>query len=349
MTRVGDRRSCSVSALRRCLGLLALAAVAGLSTACSGGVVTLPPATPVGLYVATEPRLGGSPSDRAVLVFPLGASGDTAPIRRIAGTRTGFSDTDVAFGGVAVNRDGQVFVALNFLGALGTVAQVLVFPRMADGDVEPVRQFGAFGFRVDGMALGQDGRVYLACDDDAVRVYAPGAAGPVASPERTISGPRTLLSGPTGIAVDSDGFIYVANRTSNRVVVFAPGASGDAAPAHQFSGPLTELSSPVGLALRFDLLWVTNSLGVAPRITGYGTRHPPNFPPVFKIEGPNTLLVTPFGIVLDRTRQVFVADGSRRGVLVYAPGALGDVAPARRIEGPNTRLGRPVFVALYEE
>jgi hypothetical protein len=61
------------------------------------------------------------------------------------------------------------------------------------------------------------------------------------------------------------------------------------------------------------------------------------------------LLVTPFGIVLDRTRQVFVADGFRRGVLVYAPGALGDVAPARRIEGPNTRLGLPPFVALYEE
>jgi hypothetical protein len=208
--------------------------------------------------------------------FPLGASGDTAPIRRIAGTRTGFSDTDVAFGGVAVNRDGQVFVALNFLGALELWLRFSFSPRMADGDVEPVRRFGAGGFRVDGMALGQDGRVYLACDDDAVRVYAPGAAGPVALPERTISGPRTLLSGPTGIAVDSDGFIYVANRGRATGSSCSPrGPAGDAAPAHQFSGPLTELSSPVGLALRFDLLWVTNSFGVAPRITVYGTRHPP--------------------------------------------------------------------------
>ncbi len=336
-----------VNVLRSWLSLLALVAVTGLSTACSGGVVTLPPATPVGLYVATEPAGGGSPSDRAVLVFPLDASGDAAPIRRIAGRRTGFSDDNVSFGGVGVNREGQVFVALISTDLL-PLSGVLVFPRMADGDVGPIRWFTAGGFRVGGMALGPDGRVYLTGDDNAVRVYAPGAAG-VATPERTIRGPRTLLDDPTGIAVDSDGFIYVANRRSKSVVVFAPGANGDVDPTHQFSGPLTELSHPVGLTLGLGLVWVTNPFGVAPRITVYTTRHRPNTPPSAKIEGPNTLLAGPAGIVLDRGGQVFVADVSRAAVLGYGPGALGDVAPARRIQGPNTRLGVPTFVALYEE
>jgi hypothetical protein len=219
---------------------------------------------------------------------------------------------------------------------------------MADGDVEPIRWFTAGSFRVGGMALGPDGRVYLTGDDDAVRVYASGAAG-VATPERTIRGPRTLLNGPTGIAVGSDGFIYVANRTSKSVVVFAPGADGDVDPTHQFSGVLTELSDPVGLTLGLGVVWVTNPFGVAPRITVYTTRHLPNTPPVAKIEGPNTLLAGPSGIVLDRGGQVFVADTLRGGVLVYARGARGDVAPARSIRGPNTRLGVPRFVALYEE
>ncbi len=339
--------SCSVSVLRSWLGLLPLLAVTGLSTACSGGVLTPPPATPAGLYVASEPPRGGSPSDRAVLVFPLDASGNAAPIRRIAGPRTGFSRDAVSFGGVAVNREGQVFVALTSRGLL-PLAEVRVFPRMADGDVEPIRWFTAGGFRVGGMALGPDGRVYLTGDDNAVRVYAAGAAG-VARPERTIQGSRTLLSEPTGIAVDGDGFIYVANMRSNMVVVFAPGANGDVDPTHQFSGLLTELSSPAGLTLGFGRVWVTNPRGAAPRVTVYGTRHLTNTPPSAKIEGPNTLLMAPFGIVLDRGGQVFVADVFRAAVLGYGPGAHGDVAPARRIEGPNTRLGQPPFAALYEE
>lgn len=337
--------------VQRRLGLrhLALLALTLLGVACSGGrEVSDPPATPVGIYVGTEPAGGGTPADRAILTFALDASGDARPLRRIAGDQTGLANAN-SLGGLALSQGGEIFVGGTALGPFGDpFSEVVIFSPMADGNARPSRGFSVGGVRVHDVALGPDGRIYVTSSDNAVRVYAPGAAGP-ALPERTIRGPRTLLSGPMGVAVDSDGFIYVANMDSNRVVIFSPTANGDVDPVHQFSGPLTQLSQPAGLALdRFGRIYVANPVGTAPRVTVYSSRHPTNTPPAWKIEGPSTMLVAPADVAVDSRGRVVVADAFRKAVLVYAPGASGDAAPAARIEGPSTQLGRPLYVFVQE-
>ncbi|MBV8594458.1 MAG: hypothetical protein JOZ27_09185 [Caulobacteraceae bacterium] len=63
------------------------------------------------------------------------------------------------------------------------------------------------------------------------------------------------------------------------------------------------------------------------------------------IAGSNTGLSTPYGIALDRSGRIYVANigGS---VTVFAAGATGNAAPAQTITGSNTGLDLPTGIAL---
>jgi len=80
-------------------------------------------------------------------------------------------------------------------------------------------------------------------------------------PLRTISGPRTQLNWPSGLAVDrKTGELYVANDMGDSILVFAPSANGDVAPTRALKGPKTGLKNPTGLTI--DVVngefWVAN-------------------------------------------------------------------------------------------
>jgi hypothetical protein len=102
----------------------------------------------------------------------------------------------------------------------------------------------------------------------SITIYPAGSSGDVA-PIAVISGSRTDLQLPQGIAIDSDGKIYVANDgnledpapdadrydqrpradPADSITVYAPGSSGDVAPIARINGPLTGLGHPMGIAV----------------------------------------------------------------------------------------------------
>ena len=91
------------------------------------------------LYVAVTAPAGGA----RILVFGGGARGNVRPIRVIAGTRTGLRGAARAVYGIADSqRNGDIYVLVaQSWQQYPTPSAVEVFPRMANGDISPLRRF----------------------------------------------------------------------------------------------------------------------------------------------------------------------------------------------------------------
>jgi DNA-binding beta-propeller fold protein YncE len=135
---------------------------------------------------------------------------------------------------------------------------------------------------------------------DKILVYAAGSTGNVA-PIQNISGPKTELLSPSGIAVSPlNGDIYVANETNSMphtpkyrgcVLIFPQNATGDTPPKDTIAGVKTNLDGPIGLAF-------------------------------------------------DATGKLYVANQIRKGIAVFAAGSVGNVAPIQVIAGKATQLAQ---------
>lgn len=186
---------------------------------------------------------------------------------------------------------------------------------------------------------------------DSITVYAPGASGNVA-PLRTIRGALTGLITPYSVALDAAGNLYVTNGNGSSITVYPPGANGKVPPLRTIGGPLTGLRNPVGVALdAAGTLYVANNDGNTSSITVYAPAANGNVAPLRIISGPLTGLNSAQGVTLDTAGNLYVTNGStHRGgphsVIVYAPGASGNVAPLRTISGPLTGLNSVQGVAL---
>ena len=197
--------------------------------------------------------------------------------------------------------------------------------------------------------------------------YAPNASGNTA-PEEIITG-ATLPGGVNqilevlAVAVDTSGRIYVLNNNSvfpeqsGQVLIFAAGAQNAATPIGILEGTQTQLAGSAGLALAGDgTLYVSNTGASSGTFDGSITVYAPgaqgNAAPIRVISGQNTGLVDPVGLTLDSAGYLYVANGyfitDQTGnnvftgeVLVFAPGANGDVAPVRTISGSKTLFSNP--------
>ncbi|MDQ6839463.1 MAG: hypothetical protein M3137_14340, partial [Actinomycetota bacterium] len=157
--------------------------------------------------------------------------------------------------------------------------------------------------------------------------FASGANGNVA-PAVIVGGQaNSTLDTLSGIAQDSSGNTYVALPNPNAIAVFAPGASGDVAPISRLVGGNTGLSSPQGIVVKNNKLYVANgpfagggssgpqsisvfNLPLAPGIN--------NVAPVAVIAGANTGLDAVFGLAVDSSGNIFVANLNNK-VLEFAP------------------------------
>ncbi|MBV8531956.1 MAG: NHL repeat-containing protein [Candidatus Eremiobacteraeota bacterium] len=82
-----------------------------------------------------------------------------------------------------------------------------------------------------------------------------------------------------------------------------------------------------------------------PRITVYAQGASGNMPPLQEIKGRNTDLDYPYGVAVDGSDNIYVANFDS-SVTVYAAGATGNVAPAATISGSNTGLLVPQGIAI---
>lgn len=94
-------------------------------------------------------------------------------------------------------------------------------------------------------------------------------------------------------------------------------------------------------------MYVTTGTGNPSRLLVFAAGANGNVAPFRRIQGQATGLNTPYGIALDSSRNIYVANYVYIGsVTVFAVGAHGNVAPIQTISGSNTGLVAPAGIAL---
>jgi 6-phosphogluconolactonase (cycloisomerase 2 family) len=213
------------------------------------------------LYVAN--------SSGSITVYPPTATGNVAPLRKIAGTATGLGG---GVFGIAVDAAGHVYASNHYRNSITEYAAG------ANGNVAPIATLTgpATGVQLPtGVALDPAGHLWV---DNAAGIteYPAGANGNVA-PIAAISGPQ--VSSSSVIAFDAAGNLFVnesrpgpASSFEYTVEEFAAGATGNPAPIATLHGPDTGLNGPSGLAFlpgASAQLLVSNIFG-AGSVTQYG-------------------------------------------------------------------------------
>ncbi len=188
-------------------------------------------------------------SGSTVTVYASGANGNVAPVRTIAGSATNLNTPE----GIALDSDLNIYVANSHNNS------VTVFAAGANGNATPIQTISGSATELNGptgIALDGQRNIYVANYGQQfggvtrVNVYAAGANGNVA-PIRTITGTRTRLDAPYGLARDASGNILVANEALIPMVnTFAAGAHGNARPIRALRGRRTQLKLPVGIAIQ---------------------------------------------------------------------------------------------------
>jgi glucose/arabinose dehydrogenase len=311
----------------------------------------------------------------SITVYPPGADGNAAPVRTIAGHRSGVAEPV----GLALDLDGVLYVAHRS----GAVA----FAPGADGDVAPVRSFPSMlegsggGFlEVSGatdLALLEDGTLLVA-DGRAVtahlgggwmRRYDVGGAGGVFSDRPHLAsgrGAEFYVTQPAARlkpgASSADSFLARFPGKPQAVAVYAAPRSGDTLPTRILAGARADLGSIADLAVGRDgSLYVVGTRGPrgseTRRIAVFPPKASGEVPPVRVIEGPRTGLINPTGIAVDRAGRIYVTnqgvstDGFylAPSVTVYAADAAGDAEPIRTLAGTRTGMSRPGAAVVADD
>src|ERR1035437_3995314 len=296
----------------------------------------------------------------SVFVYPaLGQSvglPNEVTLATITGPNTGQSYPQ----GIALDSSDDIYVA--------DTSSVFVYSAGSKGNIAPspatisTTMTTGLGWP-QGIALDSSGKIYVADDG-------PGASGPGsvfvypagskanAAPTATISGTNTALSYPQGIALDSSSNIYVADEGAVSVFVYSAGSNGNVAPTTIISGSNTELDTPEGIVVDSSLnIYVTDdgdgSCDGTESVYVYPAGSIGNAAPGATISGGNTGLCYPYGIALDSSGNIYVADEGAASVFVYPPLAslpsqpnYPNVTPIATISGNQTGLSGPYGIAL---
>jgi sugar lactone lactonase YvrE len=212
---------------------------------------------------------------------------------------------------------------------------ILFFARNANGNARPMGKIEGSLTQINyptGIAMDSAGNVYVAnASARSITVYAAGALGNIA-PLRTVSGSKTQLEEPTGVAIDGNDRLYVVNNHGNSITEYDANANGNVQPRRVISGIKTTLSYPWGIALDANSnIYVTNGLS---SIDVYGAKAKGNAPPERVISGQLTQLAQAEGLAVDSAGYIYAASPGSGLMLVFAPGADGNVAPARTESEP---------------
>jgi len=237
---------------------------------------------------------------------------------------------------------------------------ITVYVRDANGDVKPLRTISG-----DKTGLSAPGALAVDTIHNEIVVVNEGGSSDVGgsvtvyrrtddgnvAPLRTISGDKTGLVGPEGLALDTvHNEIVVANNES--ITVYRRTDDGNVAPLRTISGDKTGLDDADGVAVDtlHDELVVTNAGGGAAgsgSVAVYRRVDAGNVAPLRTISGAATGLADPERVAIDTVHDEFVvANESGNSITVHRRTASGDDAPLRTISGAATGLDFPEGVAV---
>jgi hypothetical protein len=187
------------------------------------------------------------------------------------------------------------------------------------------------------------GELYVANGNSSSVTAYPANGDRRPNPIININGEKTQLVNPAAIAVDSAGNIYVANQgilgfEPASITIYAAGSNGDVAPIRVIKGPRTGLKLPDALTVdSLGGIYVSNqtdSLKQPDSISIYSPESHGDVAPPRIISGSSTELSSPGGIALDPSGNIYVTSRgdkmippSHIGVLIFAKGSAGNVAP----------------------
>ncbi|MBV8600151.1 MAG: hypothetical protein JO359_01165, partial [Candidatus Eremiobacteraeota bacterium] len=298
-----------------------------------------------------------------------------ATLASVAATGSGSVTPATFIDGAATDLSRSYFVTLDAAGRLWTTnclnlvggsGPVLAFNANATGDVAPLVSIagpntGLSGCQ-NGVAVDAAGNLYVAditnnpplYPGGQVAVFAPGAQGNVA-PARVIAGPAANLHSPTGLWLDGAANVYVADSAlgyagiNPDVQVFAAGSAGNVASMRTISGSNTNLAQPEGIVVDgAGFLYVAND--TSDSITVYGPGASGNVAPVRTIAGTLTQLDVPQGLAVDAAGYLYVGNSDvnkNAPILVFAPGANGNVPPVQTITINTPSYAAPAGVAVH--
>lgn len=295
------------------------------------------------IYVA-QPRLGRQSPDE-ILFFSRLADGNTPPVASIAGSKTAMGYVE----GVAMDSRGDLYVTN---GASNTIT---VYASGSQGNVAPIRTIGGPKTQLNlpqSLALDGSDDLYVAnigqlsCACPSVTVYPPRANGNV-KPTRAITGAKTEMNEPYGVAPDASENIYVVNSSGlPSIRVYAADANGNVAPIRTIAGRKTQLSGPNAIALdSTGYIYVTNLNTYTIAVFRPGAKG--DAAPVRLLDNG---VVGPEGVALDENGKIYVTnvgfDSGSPSVTVYAAGANGHAAPLRTIVGRKTKVYFPIGILV---
>ena len=327
----------------RCRGLLAVGAIAVLA-GCNGGATI--GSAPVPAPAPTGPPVLASPTPVAASPTPVGMS--PTPVAA-SPTPVGMSPTPVAASPMptptssapAPIRTVQPPASPTPVGAtpLPTVTPTMT-PTMAPTQAPtPAPGAGVHIF------VANQFRSTSAATNASITVYPATASGNVA-PSQVIQGASTGLSNVQFPAVGNDGTIYASNMGTNNagtVTAYASGATGNAPPLRTLSG----LQTPEGVA--FDTAG-NMYVAVIDHIYEYAAGASGNTTPIRSIGANpneaknNTGLAGPYGITVDKTGNIYVAQ--EEAIYVFTPDQSGNVAPKQNISGMTAGFASDLAVAV---
>lgn len=167
------------------------------------------------------------------------------------------------------------------------------------------------------------------------------------TPERTISGPATLLATPVDVALDSGrNLLYVADGSNIFAFAAASTVNGNTPPVRSIG--VGFVPAAIFLDQTNDRLFVANSTGNAIHV--YDGASLLNNATIANriISGAATQLSKPAGLQVDTAGRLIASNFNPPSITVYANAAIasGNVSPTATISGASTGLVAPTQMVL---